>query len=473
MTIFSSRGPNPIAPDIIKPDITAPGTQILAGYSPTPLAGYDIKGEYFAAIQGTSMSSPIVAGVFALIDQAHPDWSPAMVRSAVMTTAYQDVVDNDRVSLADPFDMGSGHVNVGGKSNKGSAFEPGLTYDAGLFEYAAFTCGMDWGVFTSGSCDFLESIGVPSEPYNLNYPSIGIASVPGSQTVVRTVTSVAKEKGWRDYTVSVDAPSGFDVTVLPSSFSLKNGQSATYEVTITNVSAPTGEWRVGSLTWSDKTGNYEVYSPIAVKAALFSAPPAVSGSGETGSTSFDVNFGYTGSYAAAPHGLVPATETTDTISQDPDQTYPSGDDGIGVDKIAFLISGAAFVRFEMVIPGPDDIDLFLEDSGGNIVAASTSGGTNELIELFLPADDTYTMVVHGWSVPNDPLPYTLSSWMVPLASGGSLSIDSAPTSATVGAIETIDLSWSGLAAGTSYLGAVSHTGDVGLMGFTLVEVDVP
>ena len=81
----------------------------------------------------------------------------------------------------------------------------------------------DFGVFTAGSCAFLESIGVPSEAYNLNLPSIGIADVPGSQTVVRTVTSVAQENGWRDYSVSVDAPPGYSVTVSPSSFSLKKG----------------------------------------------------------------------------------------------------------------------------------------------------------------------------------------------------------------------------------------------------------
>jgi subtilisin family serine protease len=472
MTIFSSRGPNPVAPDIIKPDITAPGTQILAGYSPTPNEPYDISGELFAAIQGTSMSSPIVAGVFALIDQAHPDWSPAMARSAIMTTAYQDVVDNDRSSQADPFDMGSGHVNAGGKSIKGSAFEPGLTYDAGLYEYAAFTCGMDWGVFTPGSCVFLESIGIPTDPSDLNYPSIGIADLPASQTVVRTVTSVAKENGWREYSPSVNAPDGYEVTVSPSELRLKPGDTATFYVTITNVSAPAGEWRFGSLTWIDQTGNYEVYSPIAVKGALFSAPAEISGTGESGSASFDVSFGYTGSYTAAPHGLTPDAPTSGVIGQDPDQTYPSDDDSIiGVQKIPFAISGAAFVRWELVIPGDDDIDLFLENSSGVIIAASTSGGTNELIELFLPADDTYIMVVHGWSVPNEPLPYTLNYWEVPMASGGSLSVDYAPTSATSGAVETIDVSWSGLAADTWYLGAVSHTGVSGIMGFTLVEVD--
>ncbi len=116
------------------------------------------------------------------------------------------------------------------------------------------------------------------------------------------------------------------MTVSPSSFSLKSGESATYEVTITNVSAPVGEWRFGSLTWKDKTGHYNVRSPIAVRASLFDAPAEVSGSGVDGSASFDVSFGYTGAYAAAPHGLTADVPTSDTIGQDPDQTYPSGDD---------------------------------------------------------------------------------------------------------------------------------------------------
>jgi hypothetical protein len=185
-----------------------------------------------------------------------------------------------------------------------------------------------------------------------------------------------------------------------------------------------------------------------------------------------VSFGYTGSYAAAPHGLAADAPTSGNIGQDPDQTYPSSDDSpVGVQKITYPISGAAFVRWEMVIPGDDDIDLFLEDSSGTIIASSGNGGTDELIELVLPADDTYTMVVHGWSVPNAPLTYTLNYWEVPLASGGSLSLDSSPASATIGITGTIDVSWSGLSSGTTYLGAVSHTGDAGLMGFTLVNVD--
>ena len=354
MTIFSSRGPNPVSPDIIKPDITAPGTQILAGYSPTSYEVYDLPGELFAAIQGTSMSSPIVAGTFALLKQAHPDWSPAMARSAIMTTAYQDVVDNDRVSPADPFDMGAGHLDIGDKMDRPHAPVHRQLSEHGpeRFSVGGKAKGTPSSSLASptmpASLSTLPTPVVriwrvhpgelrlpcvpwrsPSDPSDLNYPSIGIAELAGSQTVQRTVTSVAKEQGWREYHVSVEAPPGYSVTVEPSTFSLKSGESATYYVTITNESAPIGEWRFGSLTWRDKTRHYDVRSPIAVSAALFDAPAEVSGSGVDGSASFDVSFGYTGSYAAAPHGLAADAPTIGDISQDPDQTYPSGDDDQG------------------------------------------------------------------------------------------------------------------------------------------------
>jgi hypothetical protein len=475
MTIFSSRGPNPVAPDIIKPDITAPGTQILAGNSPTPALSWDAylyPGQLFQAIQGTSMSSPVVAGVFALLKQAHPDWSAAMAKSAIMTTAYQDVVDNDRMSPADPFDIGAGHVNPGGEWSKGSIAEPGLAYDAGLYEYAAFTCGMEWGVFTPGSCDFLESIGVPMEPYNLNYPSIGIGELPGSQTVQRTVTSVAKENGWRTYNAAVDPPPGYSVTVEPSTFRLKRGETATYYVTITNVSAPVGEWRFGSLTWNEKNGEYSVRSPIAVRGTLFSAPAEISGSGESGSASFDVNFGYTGSYAAAAHGLEAATVTSDNVVQDPDQNFDP-DDGYS-NLHQFTLSGAALFRIAMPPEATEpnaDLDIFVYDPNGDQAATSTSGGTNELVDILLPMDGTWSVYVHGWSAPGGDSDYDMYTWAISATPGGSLTIDAAPTSATLGATEAIDLSWTGATTGEWHLGAVSHTGDVGLMGLTLVNVD--
>ena len=474
MTYFSSRGPNPVAPDIIKPDITAPGIQILAGNTPLPDGG--MQGELFQAIAGTSMSSPHVAGIFALLNQAHPEWSPAEMKSALMTTAYQDVRDNDRVSQADPFDMGSGHANPGGQWGKGSISQPGLAYDAGLFEYAAFTCGMNWGVFTSGSCAFLESIGVPTAPTDLNVPSIGVAELLGSKTVKRTVTSVASESGWRTYNVSVDAPEGFDVTVSPSSFSLKSGQSATYNVTITNNGATEGVWQFGSLTWSDTDGHYDVYSPIAVKAEpfLIDAPASINGIGENAGTSFGVRFGYTGDYTAAAHGLEAAMVTSDNVVQDPDQNFDPTD-GFS-NRHDFTLSGDAFLRIAMPpesVSDPDaiDLDIFLFDPSGTMVAASTSGGTNELIEIVAPVDGIWSLYVHGWQTAGPSADYLMWTWAVSATPGGNMSVDSAPASAVTNATGTVDISWTGATAGQWHLGAISHSDASGVLSLTLVEVD--
>lgn len=474
MTIFSSRGPNPVAGDIIKPDITAPGTQILAGYSPTPYDYYNLPGQLFGAIQGTSMSSPIVAGTYALIKQAHPDWSPAMARSAIMTTADRNVRDNDRVSPADPFDYGAGHLDLSGKANKGSAFEPGLAYDAGLLDYFGFLCDEFPAIFANpgATCATLESAGIPTQAYNLNYPSIGIADLAGSQTVRRTVISVAKEGGNRTYHAAVEAPPGYNVTVTPASLTLKQGQSATYEVTITNVGAPSGEWRFGALTWSEKTGHYDVYSPIAVKGVPFSAPAEITAAGESGTASFAVGFGYTGFYAAAAHGLEPAIVTSDNVLQDPDQNFDPSD-GYS-DLHQFNLAGAAHLRIAMPPEATEadaDIDIYVYGPGGNLVASSTAGGTNEQIDISLPADGTWSVYVHGWAAPGGDSDYNMYTWVISATPGGNLTIDSAPTAATLGVLGTINLSWTGATAGQWHLGAVSHTGDAGLIGLTLVNVD--
>jgi subtilisin family serine protease len=468
MTIFSSRGPNPASGDIIKPDITAPGIQILAGASPFTDAGF-VPGQLFQAIAGTSMSTPVVAGVYALLKQAHPTWSPAEAKSAIMGTANTDVRDNDRVTQAGPFAMGAGMVNPGLVANPGSPFNPGLVYDAGFNDYLGFLCDAEPAVFASpaATCASLAAAGVPTTAQNLNYPSIGIDSIAGTETVTRTVTSVAASAV--TYTASVNAPAGYTVTVDPSTITVPAGGKASFNVTVTNVSAPLGEFAFGDLTWNGS--GYHVRSPIALKSVQISAPPEVTGTGPAGSTSFDVKFGYTGAYTASANGLVPATSSNGHLVPDPDQTPFTADDGGGLVLIPFTVTDATVVRWELKIPGPDDIDLYLLNSAGDIVAQSTNGGTDESIELQLPANDTYTMAVHAFSVPAAGKDFSLQSWIVPQTTGGSLSIDSAPTSAVSGVTGTVTASWTGLTAGTRYLGAVSHSDDTGIIAVTDVSVD--
>jgi hypothetical protein len=465
----------PASPDIIKPDVTAPGVQILAGNSPTP--SLSAPGELFQAISGTSMSSPHVAGLLALIKEAHPEWSPAMAKSALMTTARQDVRKEDGRSRPTPFDFGAGHVDPSGRTTaEGSLFNPGLVYDAGLFEYAGFTCGADAQIFSPGTCDFLAGVGVPLETYNLNYPSIGVSEVPGSKTVIRTVTNVSDET--TTYRAKVDEPRGFDVVVSPDRINLAPGESATFEVTFVNERAPIGEWRFGSLTW--ESGRNKVRSPIAVKAAAIEFPYSVSGTGETGSASFPVAFGYTGEYVATAHGMAPDVPITGSVDQDPDNSNWSPAEVAGTRAHLIPVTDSAFLRIALtadaISPSAGvDIDLFLFNSSGVEVARSTAGGTDELIELSLPGNDTYTLYVNGWQTTFAPgageVAYSISVWDVPTAAP-TLSINPAtPTTATLGTIGTVVVDWTGATSPGSYLGAVSHSDGTTTFGLTLVEVD--
>jgi subtilisin family serine protease len=473
MAAFSSRGPNPAALDIIKPDVTAPGVQILAGASPTPSLAEVVPGQLFTTMAGTSMSSPHVAGVYALLKQAHPNWSPAMAKSALMTTASQDVRNNDLISQANPFDMGAGHINPGGSLGKGNSFEPGLVYEAGFEDYLGFLCDAEPSIFVDpeGTCAALAEAGFPTEATNLNLASIGIADLTGSETIRRTVTSVANGK--HSYEVSYEVPPGFEVAVSPSTLELRKGESATYEVTVTRVDAPIGEWQFGSLTWNDKKGEFKVRSPIAVLASAVRAPEEVSGTGTEGTVSFEVKFGYTGAYTAAPHGLSPAVLTTDNVLQDPDQTFDPTDVGTGANLHEFTLSGAAHLRVAIPPEATEpeaDLDVYVFNPAGELVAASFNPATDEVVDIQLPEDGAWSVYVHGWLTPGGDSDYTLYSWVVPFEAS-SLAVDSAPASATLGETGTVSASWSGLDAGTQYLGAVSHSDENGILDLTLVSVD--
>ncbi len=469
MTYFSSRGETVPNGDIIKPDISAPGAQIMAGNTPKPSGGAQPSGELWQAIAGTSMSSPVVAGSYALLKQAHPGWSAAAAKSAIMTNAYTRVRDNDRVSPATPFATGSGFARLGQPSHKGTAFQPGLVYDAGFNDYLGFLCAEGPEAFNNptATCNALAGAGIPTRAADLNYPSIGIEAVPGATTVTRTVTNVSSRK--ISVQAEVRAPAGYSVSVSPSSLQVAAGDSASFEVTVQNTGAPTGAWRFGSLTWEGS--GYEVRSPIAVKGVAIAAPASVSGSGTSGTATVDVTVGQAGTYTATPHGLVAASHHQETVAQDPDQTYPSADDGAGVDRIPFTLSGVDHARWKLQVGGDTDLDIYLLNSAGTVVAASTNGGTDEQIDLAQPADGAYTMVVHGWAVGATPVAYDLRSWLVPSATGGSLSVTSgSPTTATPGQEVSVGIAWSGLTAGEEYLGTLAHAIDGNRVATTAVEV---
>jgi hypothetical protein len=459
MAMFSSRGPNPSAPDIIKPDITAPGVQVLAGAAPFTEDDF-AQGQTFQAIAGTSMSSPVVAGVYALVKQAHPDWTPAEAKSALMTTALTDVLNNDRKSPAGPFDFGNGHVNPN------ASFAPGLVYPAGWNEYLGFTCGADAGLVSPATCARLEAAGVPTRVVDLNYPSIGVSALAGVETVTRTVKNVSGRKA--TFTASSVAPKGYTVKVSPSTLTLAADAEASFTVTITNKTAPVDQWFFGSLTWRSSQGA-TVRSSIAVQGSAVATAPSVSGTGTSGSVSIPVKYGYTGEYTPVATGLVPSTPLSGSVTQDPDQTIGTPDDGTGVAQLPIAISGISYARLSIALPTDDDLDLYLVGPSGDIVAQSTAGGTDELIELSHPQDGTYTLLVHGWQVVSaSPLNFSIEQWLVPSGAGSLTATD--PGDATTGGTATVTASWSGLPAGGDYFGAVDHEDGTGSVAQTVVEV---
>lgn len=473
MASFSSRGPARHGGDVIKPDITAPGFHVVVGHAPFTVG--EVDNALFAALGGTSTSSAHVAGAFALLAQEHPDWTAGATKSAVMTTADRHVLDNDRVSPATAFAMGSGQLNLGSPTQRGSAFRPGLVYQADHRDYLGFVCGVYPKVFAgqSGTCGLLASLGVPTDAVDLNYPSIGVADLAGTRVVTRTVTSVTREQGWRIYAASVETPEGYEVEVFPPEIRLMSGQTATYQVRISNVNAPLGEWRHGSLTWESE--DYSVSSPIAVKGASYTAPASVSGFGETAMASFPIAFGYTGQYSAATHGPESATVFSGTVGQDPDRIFSVEDvAGEGVERHEVTADGAALLRLALPPEAAEigaDLDLFVFGPAGNLMVTGTADGTNELIDLVLPTDGTYSIYVHGWEVPGATTDYELFTWMVSATPGGDLILDSAPSSASLNATENIAVSWAGAIAGEWHLGAVSHSDGFGPTGLTLVEID--
>lgn len=467
MASFSARGPAPVA-DILKPDVTAPGVNILAGF--TPDAVNQSKGENFAFLSGTSMSVPHVAGSAALLLQEHPQWPPAAIKSALMTTARQDVSAAAGLRDANPFEFGAGHIVPN------SAADPGLVYDVSDDEYDAFSCGIASPAVTTERCDALATAGLSFDAADLNQPAISVGSLINTRTVQRRVTNVSEEAGV--YSASVLAPPNISVAVTPNSISLGPGESSTFDVSMTFQSGPLDLWRFGSLTWSSE--DYDVYSPIAVRPASILAPSQITTSGGTGSISFPVEFGYEGGYTPQVHGLTLPLIVDGFVDNDPTKTFSFRTDNGVTRHVISVPADQLYIRFSLfdaLTDGEDDLDMyvyFCGTDGTSCRQIGQSGGATaeEEFNVLRPAAGLYSVFVHGFAtdeVGGGPgSNYQLLAWAIGVDEGNMNA--SGPAFVNPGTTADVTVDWTGLLSNTIYLGAISHVTPSGPSGTTIIRI---
>ncbi|XVF20655.1 hypothetical protein REPUB_Repub12eG0020200 [Reevesia pubescens] len=268
---FSSRGPSSISPDILKPDITAPGINILAAWpsqTPPTLQPGDDRFVEWNFQSGTSMSCPHVSGVVALLKSIHPEWSPAAIRSAIMTTAYTRDTSHDSIlaggSMAgsSPFDIGAGNINPS------KAMDPGLIYDMKTSDYVLFLCNIGY------TQERIKRIVLPSPRVdtncesvfktnaNVNYPSISVSNLQSTTTIKRIVRNV----GWGNtaiYYGIAKEPNGVQVVIWPRVLIFSPlKQEISYYITLKPLKKSQGRYDFGEIVWSD--GFHYVRSPLVV-----------------------------------------------------------------------------------------------------------------------------------------------------------------------------------------------------------------
>ncbi|TQD90843.1 hypothetical protein C1H46_023610 [Malus baccata] len=225
VSITSATGPNLVVPDIIKPDISAPGVEILAAYSTFATASEypeDNRHVKYNILSGTSVSCPHVAGAAAYVKSFHPDWSPAAIKSSLMTTAWPM---NDTLPANDTSSTFSGAIN------------PGLVYETSEDDHIKLLCT----VYDEGKVRLItgENITCPKDPAKWsprdhNYPSMGAKVDPTKPFTVqfhRTVKNVGLANS--TYRAKIFSNSKLDIKVVPEVLSFKSlNEQMDFDVTV-------------------------------------------------------------------------------------------------------------------------------------------------------------------------------------------------------------------------------------------------
>ncbi len=412
-------------------------------------------GNNFGDESGTSMSAPHVAGVAALLMSKHPSWSPMWVKSALMTTATP--LDNTGQQIqrsghdATPLDYGNGHLTPK------PAFDPGLVYSNNANDWFAYGCAIgQFQLITNPSfCASVPQI----DPSDLNYPSISVAGLAGSQTVTRTITNTSTDQA-SQYKPTVQAPPGFTASVNVDKLTIPPLQSRSFKVTFARTTAPLGQWAFGALTWSDKRG-HSVRSSIALQPVAAAAPTELTVHGTSGSQQTSVRAGYTGTLNAPVAGLVAAH--VDTV------TVPKSQSANVTVTVPVGTKVVRFATYDADYPAATDVDLAVTRTA-RPVGSSAGATAEESVTLDNPPAGDYVVKVTYFAGATSTLPINLNSFILGSTAAGNLTATPATQAVTSGSTVSETLAWSGLAAGTRYLGAVNWNDGTNPVARTLVSV---
>ena len=345
MAAFSSRGPATAVPDISKPDLGAPGVAILAAHTPTPATG-DRPGEIFQIISGTSMASPQVAGAAALLAQLEPGWSPAAIKSALMTSAEPKVTEEDGTTPADPHDVGSGRIDPN------RAATPGLVVDTPVVDYLRYLEGQDPDLVADGAVTPLAAV-------DLNLPSVAFSRFTGPASTVRTLTSV--DAGLQSWAAAVESPAGVLTTVTPARFDIAPGTTQAVTLALTLAGAPNDargpqrppeprSYTSGAVVFTNAADGRTVRLPVSVQPVKLAVERSVEvdAAGAAGTAPLAVRTGYAGTLSGLGWGLTPPRaapgQTVATASRAGDKPWePSAGPG-ATESVAALLPAAGTYR---------------------------------------------------------------------------------------------------------------------------------
>ena len=428
---FSSRGPLLATDsDLLKPDVAAPGVAVLAGVSPIGSGG-----DQFGFMSGTSMASPHVAGFGALILGKNPTWSPATVKSAMMTTASS-------VKLAD----GSKNTDVlatgAGQVDPARVLDPGLVYDAGSDDYLRFIqgTGMDLGIAGLGS----------TRPRDMNVPSFSLGNLAGRIEVTRTVTALTAGT----YRATASVP-GVKVTVTPSILTFgAAGEKRTFKVAFENQSAQLGEFTAGSLTWQG--ANKTVTSPIAVRPQSVVAPKniAFTSEGASGSGNIGIVSGSGSPTNVTLDGLSKADSSAIELVPGP---FRYATDASNFTKTVEVPAGAPLAKLSVISADENaDFDMVVITPDGRGIVAAT-GAASESVSIPNPAAGTYRMFVNLYDSPNGQATKASVDAAVLGANEGNATVTPDPVRLANGLGGELVLAWKDLAPG-SYIGRITFDG---------------